>query len=95
VGLVVEADFSGHVGQRLPGQDAVASGVEAPSDQIGMRWDSEDVGEGAGELGRSCSKLIGRCGQRDLIERVGIEERTELLGEVATRDLGRIGSRFS
>lgn len=87
--LVEEANLGGDIGERLPAQDAVAGRVEAPSDQADVRRDAVGLGERTGQLRRAGSQLPCEGGHRHRFERVGVEERADLLGEVKATTRGQ------
>jgi hypothetical protein len=52
VGLVVEADAGGDQGDRLPAEEALAGGVDAPGGHVLVGRDPEGAGEAPHEVGR-------------------------------------------
>lgn len=86
MGLVDEPGLDGHVGQRLPAQDQVSSGVEPAADQVSMGRDPERGRERAGQDGRALTDIADRAGERDRFEQVLVEMRPETLGDAVDLD---------
>ena len=60
VGLVEEADLGGDVRQWLAVEDAIAGGLEATADDVGVRRDPERRLEAPGEMGRVAPRSSAR-----------------------------------
>jgi hypothetical protein len=83
VRLVGEPDFGRDIGERLAPEDPIAGRLHAPPEDVALGGDPVSRGEHAGEPRGSCTDLLARGPQGHRFRQVGIQERPQLLGQVA------------
>ena len=79
VGLVVEPDGCGDVGDRLPRQQPPTGRLDPAAGEVAVRRQPERAGERADEVGRVGVQEGRRVAQRETVAEMGVEQVTSVM----------------